>query len=80
MLSARHVSPCRWQGLFFAGDTYIVRYSYKNKGREQHVLYHWHGRLASPDEKGAAALLVKELDDKELDGNAAQVPRRSGQV
>ena len=64
--------PPALHGLFYAGDTYIVHYSYTVRNRTMHLLYHWHGRVASADEKGSAALLCKEIDDKELDGSATQ--------
>jgi len=65
--------PRDLHGLFYAGDTYIVHYSYVVRSREMHLLYHWHGRVASQDEHGTAAILCKEIDDRELAGAATQV-------
>ena len=51
-------------GQFFAGDSYIVLYSYRNaRGREDHMLYFWQGKDSSADEKGASALLTTEMDN-----------------
>ena len=57
-------------GQFYAGDSYVILYTYD--GGKQHVIYFWQGRDSSADEKGASALLAKELDDS-LGGQAAQV-------
>ena len=59
-------------GQFYAGDAFIVHYTYKVNGRENHLIYFWLGRDSSQDERGAAALLTKELDDS-LNGAATQV-------
>lgn len=59
-------------GQFFAGDSYIVLYTYKPKQREEYILYFWQGRHSTNDEKGASALLAKDMDDK-LGGRATQV-------
>ena len=57
-------------GQFYAGDSYVLLYTYD--GGKQHVIYFWQGRDSTADEKGASALLSKELDDS-LGGQAAQV-------
>ena len=59
-------------GHFYAGDSYIVQYTYERSGKLYHTLYFWLGLGSSTDEKGAAALLTKQLDD-ELGGAATQV-------
>lgn len=63
------VDPARY-GQFYAGDSYVLQYTYD--GGKQHVIYFWQGRDSTADEKGASALLAKELDDS-LGGQAAQV-------
>lgn len=32
-------TPCH--GTFYAGDCYLVKYSYWARGREHHLLYYW---------------------------------------
>jgi hypothetical protein len=59
-------------GQFYAGDSYIILYTYK-QGTKEYIIYFWLGRNSSQDEKGAAALHAKNLDD-ELHGAATQVP------
>merc|ERR1719261_1769434 len=50
-------------GQFFAGDSYIVKYTYKEGSKECYLIYFW---------QGAAALLAKNMDDQ-LGGAATQV-------
>jgi len=65
--------PSDKHGLFFGGDSYVLKYSYKEKsGRESYILYFWQGLNSSQDEKAAAALHTIKLDD-ELHGRAVQV-------
>lgn len=60
-------------GLFYAGDSYVILYSEKRPGGDDlHYIYFWQGRTSSTDEKGASALLAKELDDS-LNGKATQI-------
>lgn len=60
-------------GLFYAGDSYVIHYSEKRPSSDDlHYVYFWQGRNSSTDEKGASALLAKELDDQ-LNGKATQV-------
>ena len=47
-------------------------YTYSKSGTEEYIIYFWQGRDSSQDEKGASALLAKELDD-ELDDRPVQV-------
>ncbi len=47
---------------FFSGDSYILLYTYQKGGSVQYILYYWLGKDSTPDEKGAAALLVIALD------------------
>lgn len=59
-------------GQFYAGDSYILLYSYLISGKEAWIIYFWQGRDSSLDEKGASALLAAELDRK-LGGSPVQV-------
>jgi len=59
-------------GQFFAGDSYIVKYTYLSSGREATLLYFWLGKDSTTDEQGAAALHAKQMDDN-LGGQATQV-------
>ncbi len=61
-------------GQFYAGDSYIVQYTYKEGNKEAYILYFWLGSQSTQDEKGAAALLTKTKDDS-LGGAATQVLR-----
>jgi len=60
------------EGNFYAGDSYIVSYTYKKNGKEMYMLYYWLGSQSSQDEKGAAALCTTKMDD-DLGGAATQV-------
>lgn len=59
-------------GHFYTGDSYILLYTYMQGSREAHIIYFWQGDQSSTDEKGASALLAKELDD-EMGGSPVQV-------
>lgn len=60
-------------GFFFGGDSYVIKYEYKNKrGGHGYVIYYWQGLKSTADEKGAAALHAVRLDN-ELNGKAIQV-------
>ena len=59
-------------GQFHAGDSYIVQNSYRKGSKQLHTIYYWLGLGSSSDEKGAAALLSKQMDE-ELGGAATQV-------
>ncbi|XP_061189061.1 advillin-like isoform X1 [Saccostrea echinata] len=62
----------KYMGQFFAGDCYVIQYTYQVAGKENHVIYYWQGLKATTDEKGTSALKAVELDDK-LGGAAVQV-------
>lgn len=69
--------PVAWDkskyGQFYAGDSFVMKYTYKDTaGREGYIIYFWQGRDSSADEKGASALIAKEMDDA-LNGAATQV-------
>ena len=57
-------------GKFHAGDSYVLRHTYD--GGKRRVIYFWQGRDSTADEKGASALLAKEMDEA-LGGDATQV-------
>lgn len=59
-------------GMFYAGDSYVIKYSYKQGGAEKHIIYFWQGRDSSPDEKGTAAALAATMDEQ-LGGLPVQV-------
>jgi len=59
-------------GVFYEGDSYLIRHDYKREDKDVHVIYFWLGRTSSIDEKGAAALIATRMDD-ELGGVATQV-------
>uniref|UniRef100_A0A8C6WRX6 Scinderin like b n=1 Tax=Neogobius melanostomus TaxID=47308 RepID=A0A8C6WRX6_9GOBI len=50
-------------GHFYGGDCYLVLYSYKPSGREQHIIYTWQGLKCTQDELAASAFLTVQLDD-----------------
>lgn len=56
-------------GMFFGGDSYVVRYK-TTKGK--YVLYIWQGKQSSKDEKSASAFQAVKLDD-EVGGHAIQI-------
>lgn len=33
--------PPNSHGIFYAGDCYLVKYTYWARGRERHILYYW---------------------------------------
>jgi hypothetical protein len=60
----RAAVPLATYGQFYAGDSYVVLYKYKDANkRDAAFLYFWQGRDSSADEKAAAALQAKALDD-----------------
>ncbi|CAG0902194.1 unnamed protein product [Darwinula stevensoni] len=65
-------------GMFFGGDSYVLRYAYGKDGRENYIVYFWQGRESSQDEKAASAIHAVKLDD-ELGGKAVQVRVVHGQ-
>lgn len=64
--------PEKLLGVFFSGDSYVVKYRYSAGGSEKYLIYFWLGQNSSQDEKGTAAMKAVELDD-ELGGVAVQV-------
>jgi len=60
-------------GFFFSGDSYVIKYEYRNKrGGHGFVIYYWQGLHSSIDEKASAAIHAVRLDN-ELNGKAVQV-------
>lgn len=59
-------------GQFFGGDSYVLLYTYQKGSSEEYIIYFWQGRDSTNDEKGASALLAKDLDDS-LGGKPVQV-------
>ncbi|XP_075250157.1 advillin-like isoform X2 [Convolutriloba macropyga] len=59
-------------GQFFAGDCYVVKYTYHVKNKPCYILYYWIGSDSSQDEQGTVALKTIELDDL-VSGTAMQV-------
>jgi hypothetical protein len=60
-------------GQFYAGDSYVVLYKYRDpNGRDQAYIYFWQGLKSTQDEKAASAIQAKELDDR-MGGYPVQV-------
>jgi len=59
-------------GLFYAGDSYVLKYTYMQGTKECYIIYFWQGRNSTKDEVGASALLAMKMDD-DLGGAATQV-------
>ena len=59
-------------GMFFGGDSYVIKYSYEKDGRPAYIVYFWQGSQSSQDEKAASAINAVKVDD-ELCGKAVQV-------
>lgn len=65
------VDPATY-GMFFGGDSYVVKYTYGKNGRENYIIYFWQGQDSTTDEKAASAIHTVRLDN-ELGGKAVQV-------
>ncbi|CAM1301688.1 Gel (predicted) [Pycnogonum litorale] len=59
-------------GMFFGGDSYVLKYSYNADRGRGYVIYFWQGMNSSQDEKAASAIHAVHLDDK-VQGKAVQV-------
>ncbi|KAG4075921.1 hypothetical protein HA402_003747 [Bradysia odoriphaga] len=60
-------------GMFFGGDSYVLKYHYQNKrGGQGYIIYYWQGKHSSIDEKAQSAIHAVRLDN-ELNGSAIQV-------
>lgn len=58
-------------GSFFAGDCYVILYTYRPKSRDEYFIYFWQGQSATKDEITASAFFATQLDDKH-DGRPVQ--------
>ncbi|KAG8014034.1 Gelsolin [Nibea albiflora] len=65
-------------GQFYGGDCYLILYSYRVGGREQHIIYTWWGLKCTQDELAASAFLTVQLDDS-MGGAPVQVRVTQGQ-
>uniref|UniRef100_A0A8C4EP72 Scinderin like b n=1 Tax=Dicentrarchus labrax TaxID=13489 RepID=A0A8C4EP72_DICLA len=65
-------------GHFYGGDCYLILYSYRVGGREQHIIYTWQGLKCTQDELAASAFLTVKLDDS-MGGAPVQVRVTQGQ-
>ncbi|XP_064197882.1 scinderin like b [Anguilla rostrata] len=65
-------------GHFYGGDCYLILYSYRVGGREQHIIYTWQGLKSTQDELAASAFLTVKLDDS-MGGAPVQVRVTQGQ-
>eukprot|EP01114_Cavostelium_apophysatum_P010431 TRINITY_DN2412_c0_g1_i1.p1 TRINITY_DN2412_c0_g1~~TRINITY_DN2412_c0_g1_i1.p1 ORF type:complete len:1379 (+),score=482.22 TRINITY_DN2412_c0_g1_i1:221-4357(+) len=59
-------------GQFYSSESYLILYTYIWKNKDCYIIYFWQGRNSSILEKGTAALLTIDLDDK-LNGMAKEV-------
>ncbi|XP_043231957.1 gelsolin, cytoplasmic-like [Amphibalanus amphitrite] len=64
--------PKETYGMFFGGDSYLLKYTYQKFNRDHYVIYFWQGNQSSQDERAAAALHAVKMDDG-LCGRAVQV-------
>jgi len=76
-----HVKPVpeNTYGSFFSGDSYIILYTFKEKGKDKlkwHIHF-WLGDHTTQDEAGTAAYKTVELDDR-LGGSAPQYRQTQG--
>lgn len=59
-------------GVFFSGDSYVIKYSFMANWKRQIIIYFWQGTKSSIDEKAASAMLADQMD-KKLGGIATQI-------
>jgi hypothetical protein len=64
--------PKNMYGQFFAGDCFVILYTYLVNNKKCYIIYFWQGLDSSQDERGASALHTVHLDDK-LGGDPVQV-------
>jgi len=70
--------PEEAHGMFFGGDSYVIKYTYEKEGRENYIVYFWQGNESSQDEKAASAIQAVKMDD-DCCGRAVQVRVTQGQ-
>ncbi|KAG5671064.1 hypothetical protein PVAND_001279 [Polypedilum vanderplanki] len=52
-------------GFFFGGDSYVIKYEYRNKrGGHGYVIYYWQGLTSSTDEKAASAIHAAKMSSE----------------
>lgn len=51
-------------GIFFAGDCYVMLYTYQYGRKEAYIIYYWQGLHATKDEITASAYHAVAIDDK----------------
>lgn len=56
--------PESMHGIFFAGDSFVIQYTYNDQQTAYTLIYFWLGHHSSLDEQGAAAIGAVELDKK----------------
>ncbi|CAF1325577.1 unnamed protein product [Rotaria sordida] len=56
--------PESMHGIFFAGDSFVIQYTYNDQQHSYTLIYFWLGHHSSQDEQGAAAIGAVELDKK----------------
>jgi len=49
---------------FYAGDSYIIQFTYLIGGAPAHMLYFWQGEDSTADERGASAFLTVSVSDE----------------
>ncbi|XP_057374251.1 gelsolin, cytoplasmic-like [Daphnia carinata] len=64
-------------GMFFGGDSYVIKYTYNVGGKNRYIIYFWQGNDSSQDEKAASAIHAMRLDN-EVAGKAVQVRLTQG--
>ncbi|XP_035713061.1 gelsolin, cytoplasmic isoform X2 [Folsomia candida] len=56
--------PAEKYGVFYRGDSYVLRYTYEEDGEEKYILYYWQGKDSTSDEIGASAMHAVKLDEE----------------
>eukprot|EP01126_Amoeba_proteus_P060011 TRINITY_DN789_c0_g1_i2.p1 TRINITY_DN789_c0_g1~~TRINITY_DN789_c0_g1_i2.p1 ORF type:complete len:892 (-),score=219.66 TRINITY_DN789_c0_g1_i2:185-2860(-) len=57
--------PPEEYGIFYSGQTYVVQFTVRSEGStRKFVVYHWHGRKSSIQDRGSASLLAQTLASK----------------
>lgn len=52
------------EGIFFSGDSYVVKCEYTEKGRAYSAVYMFQGKDSTTDEKGTSAYITREIASK----------------
>lgn len=50
-------------GKFYAGDCYIVLYTYRPRGREEYIIYYWQGLESTKDEVMVITVVTRSVND-----------------